>query len=240
MSNWTVVSGMLQVEIPFQTVIKERVKDYIDWSIAQVKKYGYDIAGSEGPVEFHVNPQNRSSCWSSERGDSWRNACITIVGTLRDRELNCIVDETKAFLKKFAQFASIDYVNVYVSGNACEETIVDHYYSKLDKFDDIRSYTANQRYHKKLFDIQLHNQHRFFDNLLNFKTCANIAEIISRASPAVIVCLFNNFGLDRVLNCDFDEHHLAWCKMHKVNTDIEKERCTRWFNKKNNKARMTK
>lgn len=238
MSNWTVVSGTLQVEIPFQTVVKERVKDYVDWAIARVKHYGYDITGSERSAEIYVNVQDRYTCWSSECGDSWSIAHIQIVGALRDRELNCTVCEIKAFLKKLAQFVLISNVNINVSDCIGKETIVDYYYSKLDKFDNIKSYTANERYRKKLFDIQLRNQHRFFDNLLNFKTCVNIAEIISKASPSTIEGLLSNFGLNELLSWDFDERIIKWYKKHKVKIPkIEEEHYKRWFANKKRQAK---
>lgn len=238
MSNWVVISGTLRVEIPFQTVVKERVKDYVDWAIARVKHYGYDITGSERSAEIYVNGQDCYTCWTSECGNSWSIAHIQIVGSLRDRELDYTVDEAKSFLKKFAQFVNICDVNLRISDTLEEKIVTDHYYSKLDKFDDIKSYTANERYRKKLFCIQLHNQHRFFDNLLNFKTCVNIAEIISKASPSAIEGLLSNFDLDRLLSWDFDERIVEWYKKHKIKIPkIEEEHYKRWFADKKRQAK---
>lgn len=206
MSNWTYVNGTLTVEIPFQTVIKDRVKDYVVWSISQTKKHGYDITGSEGYAEMYVNTQNLMTMWSSECGNSWSIAHVQIVGSLRDRELECTIDEIKKFLKKLVQFVSIRDVNIRVSDSIHKEILTEHYYSKLYELDDAKLYNMNHEYRSKIFNIQLHNQHRFFDNLLDFRTCANIAEILSRASPTAIDCLLSNFGLDRLLSWDFDEH----------------------------------
>lgn len=233
MSDWTYVAGTMQVEIPFYTVNKDRVKEYIEWSINQVKKYGHDISGSEGPAEIYVNTVAHPSMYSSETSDSWQFANIQIVGSLRDRMLGETRNEVIAFLKKLALFMGLDNIEITVHAYSKSETITEHAYSKLYDYNDTETYDKNEPYRDKIFNIQTQNKHRFFDHVLNLQTAANIAEIITNSSPTTIEGLLNNFGLDRHIDWNFTDHITEWYTDHKIKIpNPEDESYNHWFKKR--------
>lgn len=232
MSDWTYVQGTMSVQIPFYSVKKDRVKEYIEWSIKQVRKYGFDITGSEGPAEFYINLPAHPSMYSSETSDSWCRANIHIVGSLRDRMLNQTKDETNAFLKKLSLYMSLDNINITINGYG-EEVITETTYSKLYDYTDNEHSDEYEKLRNKLYEIQLANKYRFFDSLLNLKLGSDIAEIISNSSPATIEGLFCNFGLDRIFDWDFTDRIKDWYKEHKVKINaVEDEKYNSWFRKR--------
>ena len=232
MSDWTYVNGTMLVEIPFYSVKKDRVKDYIEWSINQVKKYGYDITGSEGPAEIYINMPAHPCMYSSETSDSWDNANIQIVGSLRDRMLGQTRNEVKAFLKKLSLYMSLDNINITVNGYD-EEVITETAYSHLYDYNDNEHYDEYEKLRDKLYEIQMANKHRYFDSLLNIKIGSEFAEIITNSSPSTIEGFLNNFGIDRIIDWDFTERIIEWYKEHKVKLpNPDEEKYVGWFKKR--------
>lgn len=209
MSHWTYVTGTVRVEIPFQTVVKDRVKDYIEWSIKQLKKKNIDITGSEGPANFFVNVFPHPSLYSSETGDSWSYGFITIAGSLRDREDSETIKEVKNFIKYLDYFMDVDDVMLEVSGDN-KTTINTSYYAEIYACDD--TWNENEKFRDKLYNIRFKNKHRFFDAQMTLEKAADIAEFITNVSPDTLEGLLCNFGIDRHIDWDYTDRMKSWYK----------------------------
>ena len=172
MSHWTYVNGTISVETPFSTSVRSRIEDYILWSIKQIRKHGVDITGSESPVRFFVHCGFHPSCYTSESADTWNYGYITVVGSLRDREDQETVNETDAFLKRLEHFLRVEEVNITVSGDE-KHTFNGNAYSEIKEFND--DYDKNEKFKDKLFNIQLANSHRFYDEQLTLEKASDIA-----------------------------------------------------------------
>lgn len=233
MSDWTYVNGTIRVTVPFYTVKKDRVKEYIEWAINQVKKRGCDITGSEGPAEYFVNIPAHPTMYSSESTDSWDNAYIQIIGSLRDRMQDQTRNEVNAFLKRLNYYMIVEGIDITVSGSGEPEEIIEHAYSFLYDYSDDEHYDEYEKYRDKLFRIQLANRHKFYDSLMTFKAAADIAELISNASPNTIEGFLCNFGLNRIIDWTFTDNICDWYKEHKVSVpDQDDKQYDKWFRKK--------
>lgn len=230
MSYWSYVNGTITVRTPFYSGDINRIKDYITWSIKQVRHYGNDITGSEGPAEFYVNVGGHPSSYSSETTDNWDYGYITVVGSLRDREGPETIEETKKFLRRLEHFLNIEYINLNVAGDGTVN-ITENVYSKLREVD--ADWDKNEEYRDQLFRIQLQNKHRFFDQLLTLEKSCEIAEILTNVSPDTLTGLLCNFGIDRAIDWDYTDSYYDWFKKHKVTAhDPEDIIYEGWFRKR--------
>lgn len=237
MSHWTYVNGTISVKTPFSTSVRSRIEDYILWSIRQIRKRGVDITGSESPVKFFVHCGYHPSCDPYESAETWDYGYITVVGSLRGREDQTTIDETDAFLRRLEHFLRVEEVNITVSGDE-KHTFNDNVYSKIKEFDD--DYDKNEKFRDKLFNIQLANSHRFYDEQLTLEKASDIAEFITHVSPDTLVCFLNHFGIDRTIDWEFTDRRVEWFKDHKVNVrPVEDRRCEEWFRTRKYPAKVT-
>ena len=237
MSHWTYVNGTIFVATPFSTSVRSRIEDYILWSIRQIRKRGVDITGSESPVKFFVHCGYHPSCDPSESAETWDYGYITVVGSLRDREDQTTIDETNAFLMRLEHFLRIEEINITVSGDE-KYTFNGNAYSKIKEFDD--DYDKNEKFRDKLFNIQLANSHRFYDEQLTLEKASDIAEFITHVSPDTLVGFLNHFGIDRTIDWEFTDRRVEWFKDHKVNVrSVEDRRYEEWFRKRKYPAKVT-
>ena len=237
MSHWTYVNGTIGVKTPFSTSVRSRIEDYILWSIRQIRKRGVDITGSESPVKFFAHCGYYPSCDPYESAETWDYGYITVVGSLRDREDQKTIDETDAFLRRLEHFLRVEEVNITVSGDE-KHTFNGNAYSKINEFDD--DYDKNEKFRDKLFNIQLANSHRFYDEQLTLEKASDIAEFITHVSPDTLVGFLNHFGIDRTIDWEFTDRRVEWFKDHKVNVrPFEDRRCEEWFRKRKYPAKVT-
>lgn len=237
MSHWTYVNGTIFVATPFSTSVRSRIEDYILWSIRQIRKRGIDITGSESPVKFFVHCGYYPSCDPYESAETWDYGYITVVGSLRGREDQKTIDETDAFLRRLEHFLRVEEVNITVSGDE-KHTFNGNAYSKINEFDD--DYDKNEKFRDKLFNIQLANSHRFYDEQLTLEKASDIAEFITHVSPNTLVGFLNHFGIDRTIDWEFTDRRVEWFKGHKVNVRrFEDRRCEEWFGKRKYPAKVT-
>ena len=237
MSHWTYVNGTIFVATPFSTSVRSRIEDYILWSICQIRKRGVDITGSESPVKFFVHCGYHPSCDPFESAETWDYGYITVVGSLRGREDQKTIDETDAFLRRLEHFLRVEEVNITVSGDE-KHTFNGNAYSKINEFDD--DYDKNEKFRDKLFNIQLANSHRFYDEQLTLEKASDIAEFITHVSPNTLVGFLNHFGIDRTIDWEFTDRRVEWFKDHKVNVrPFEDRRCEEWFGKRKYPAKVT-
>lgn len=237
MSHWTYVNGTISVETPFSTSVRSRIEDYILWSIRQIRKHGVDITGSESPVRFFVHCGFHPSCYTSESADTWNYGYITVVGSLRDREDQETVNETDAFLKRLEHFLRVEDVNITVSGDE-KHTFNGNAYSEIKEFND--DYDKNEKFRDKLFDIQLANSHRFYDEQLTLERASDIAEFLTHVSPDTLDGFLSNFGIDRTIDWEFNERRIDWFQKHKIKIrPIEDTHYQTWFNKRKYPPKVT-
>lgn len=237
MSHWTYVNGTIGVKTPFSTSVRSRIEDYILWSIRQIRKRGIDITGSESPVKFFVHCSYYPSCDPYESAETWDYGYITVVGSLRGREDQKTIDETNAFLRRLEHFLRIEEINITVSGDE-KYTFNGNAYSKIKKFDD--DYDKNEKFRDKLFNIQLANSHRFYDEQLTLEKASDIAEFLTHVSPDTLDGFLNHFGIDRTIDWEFTDRRVEWFKDHKVNVrSVEDRRYEEWFRKRKYPAKVT-
>ena len=237
MSHWTYVNGTIGVKTPFSTSVRSRIEDYILWSIRQIRKRGVDITGSESPVKFFVHCSYYPSCDPYESAETWDYGYITVVGSLRGREDQKTIDETGAFLRRLEHFLRVEEVNITVSGDE-KYTFNGNAYSKIKKFDD--DYDKNEKFRDKLFNIQLANSHRFYDEQLTLEKASDIAEFLTHVSPDTLDGFLNHFGIDRTIDWEFTDRRVEWFKDHKVNVrSVEDRRYEEWFRKRKYPAKVT-
>ena len=237
MSHWTYVNGTIGVKTPFSTSVRSRIEDYILWSIHQIRKRGVDITGSESPVKFFVHCSYYPSCDPYESAETWDYGYITVVGSLRGREDQKTIDETNAFLRRLEHFLRVEEINITVSGDE-KYTFNDNAYSKIKKFDD--DYDKNEKFRDKLFNIQLANSHRFYDERLTLEKASDIAEFLTHVSPDTLDGFLSHFGIDRTIDWEFTDRRVEWFKDHKVNVrPVEDRRCEEWFRKRKYPAKVT-
>ena len=237
MSRWTYVNGTIGVKTPFSTSVRSRIEDYILWSICQIRKRGVDITGSESPVKFFVHCGYYPSCDPYESAETWDYGYITVVGSLRDREDKKTIDETDAFLRRLEHFLRVEEVNITVSGDE-KHTFNGNAYSKIKEFDD--DYDKNEKFINKLFNIQLVNSHRFYDERLTLEKASDIAEFLTHVSPDTLDGFLSHFGIDRTIDWEFTDRRVEWFKDHKVNVrPVEDRRCEEWFRKRKYPAKVT-
>ena len=237
MSHWTYVNGTIGVKTPFSTSVRSRIEDYILWSIRQIRKRGVDITGSESPVKFFVHCSYYPSCDPYESAETWDYGYITVVGSLRGREDQTTIDETNAFLRRLEHFLRIEEINITVSGDE-KYTFNGNAYSKIKKFDD--DYDKNEKFRDKLFNIQLANSHRFYDEQLTLEKASDIAEFLTHVSPDTLDGFLNHFGIDRTIDWEFTDRRVEWFKDHKVNVrSVEDRRYEEWFRKRKYPAKVT-
>ena len=237
MSHWTYVNGTIGVKTPFSTSVRSRIEDYILWSIRQIRKRGVDITGSESPVKFFVHCGYHPSCDPSESAETWDYGYITVVGSLRGREDQKTIDETGAFLRRLEHFLRVEEVNITVSGDE-SHTFNGNAYSKIKEFDD--DYDKNEKFRDKLFNIQLANSHRFYDEQLTLEKASDIAEFLTHVSPDTLDGFLNHFGIDRTIDWEFTDRRVEWFKDHKVNVrSVEDRRYEEWFRKRKYPAKVT-
>ena len=237
MSHWTYVNGTISVETPFSTSVRSRIEDYILWSIHQIRKRGVDITGSESPVRFFVHCGYHPSCYTSESADTWNYGYITVVGSLRDREDQETVNETNAFLKRLEHFLRVEEVNITISGDE-KHTFNGNAYSEIKEFND--DYDKNEKFRDKLFNIQLANSHRFYDEQLTLEKASDIAEFLTHVSPDTLDGFLSNFGIDRTIDWEFNESRIDWFQKHKIKIrPIEDTHYRTWFNKRKYPPKVT-
>ena len=237
MSHWTYVNGTISVETPFSTSVRSRIEDYILWSIRQIRKRGVDITGSESPVRFFVHCGYHPSCYTSESADTWNYGYITVVGSLRDREDQETVNETNAFLKRLEHFLRVEEVNITISGDE-KHTFNGNAYSEIKEFND--DYDKNEKFRDKLFNIQLANSHRFYDEQLTLEKASDIAEFLTHVSPDTLDGFLSNFGIDRTIDWEFNESRIDWFQKHKIKIrPIEDTHYRTWFNKRKYPPKVT-
>lgn len=237
MSHWTYVNGTIGVKTPFSTSVRSRIEDYILWSIRQIRKRGVDITGSESPVKFFVHCSYYPSCDPYESAETWDYGYITVVGSLRDREDKKTIDETDAFLRRLEHFLRVEEVNITISGDE-KHTFNGNAYSKIKEFDD--DYDKNEKFINKLFNIQLANSHRFYDEQLTLEKASDIAEFLTHVSPDTLDGFLSHFGIDRTIDWEFTDRRVEWFKDHKVNVrPVEDRRCEEWFRKRKYPAKVT-
>lgn len=237
MSHWTYVNGTIGVKTPFSTSVRSRIEDYILWSIHQIRKRGVDITGSESPVKFFVHCSYYPSCDPYESAETWDYGYIMVVGSLRGREDQKTIDETNAFLRRLEHFLRVEEVNITVSGDE-KHTFNGNAYSKIKEFDD--DYDKNEKFINKLFNIQLVNSHRFYDERLTLEKASDIAEFLTHVSPDTLDGFLSHFGIDRTIDWEFTDRRVEWFKDHKVNVrPVEDRRCEEWFSKRKYPAKVT-
>ena len=237
MSHWTYVNGTIGVKTPFSTSVRSRIEDYILWSIRQIRKRGVDITGSESPVKFFVHCSYYPSCDPYESAETWDYGYITVVGSLRGREDQKTIDETGAFLRRLEHFLRVEEVNIIVSGDE-SHTFNGNAYSKIKEFDD--DYDKNEKFRDKLFNIQLANSHRFYDEQLTLEKASDIAEFLTHVSPDTLDGFLNHFGIDRTIDWEFTDRRVEWFKDHKVNVrSVEDRRYEEWFRKRKYPVKVT-
>ena len=237
MSHWTYVNGTIGVETPFSTSVRSRIEEYILWSIRQIRKRGVDITGSESPAKFFVHCGYHPSCYTSESADTWNYGYITVVGSLRDREDEETIEELDAFLRRLEHFLRVEEINITVSGDETN-TFKGNAYSKIKEFDD--DYDKNEKFRDKLFNIQLANSHRFYDEQLTLEKASDIAEFLTHVSPDTLDGFLSHFGIERTIDWEFTDRRVEWFKDHKVKIrPVEDKHYEKWFRERKYPAKVT-
>ena len=111
-------------------------------------------------------------------------------------------------------------------------------YSKIKEFDD--DYDKNEKFRDKLFNIQLANSHRFYDEQLTLEKASDIAEFLTHVSPDTLDGFLSHFGIDRTIDWEFTDRRVEWFKDHKVNVrPIEDKHYEEWFRKRKYPPKVT-
>ena len=208
MSHWTYIRGTFNAQLPFQSGNKDRIIAYIEWAIKMTRRNGFDITGSEGPVKFFVNPPVTPSSFSSEDGETFNYGFVTVIGSLRDREDDQTIGETQKFLAKLQQFMELTAVHIRVKGDY--STPIEAVYPNYEdlSFDEYDKYEAQR---DKLWRIRHFNCQRFYDNVVaDFRKCCEIAEILHNLSPKGREGLLDNFGIERLIDWDYNDRYKTW------------------------------
>ncbi len=229
MSYWTYVQGTVKVTIPFGTVSRERLVDYINWALADMEKRGFDITGSESPVEKFVAPSRHAGTYASNNANEYDHGVISIMGSLRDREFEETAREVKSFLKVLVRYMTIDDVFLTVD----DVVFTDHPYGKLYTFDS-KEYEALEPKRDQIYRIHQRNKHRFFEQYLTLERAADIMDVLKNIGPKTMDGLLNSFGYDRVIDWEFNEHYADWMKRCKIDIakSVDWEEIDAWFNKR--------
>ena len=229
MSHWTYVSGIVRIRLPFETVRKDRLVDYVNWSLHDMEKRGFNITGSEGPIETSVYATQHPSSYSSDNADGYDNGVITVIGSLRDREFDETARETKAFLKALARYVDVEEVLLRVNDVIFDEQP----YGKLYDFNS-ENYDKLEAKRDQLYRIRLMNKFKYFDQYLTLEHAAEIMEVLRNLGPKTMDGMLNNFGFDRVIDWDFNDHHEDWMKREKIAipTDVTRKDIDDWFRKR--------
>lgn len=243
MSYWVHIGGTIQVSAPFYSVSAGRIKDYIEWSISQCKKYGYKIEGSEGPAKFFVNVPNRPHLFASNNANTLCDGCITVYGSLRDSSNFTATRETNAFLRRLSHFLKVDEVSINIDDgddkSLIDKTVYDIEYERLYENGDM----TNDLTHK-LFLLNLANSHRYYDQLLTLEKASEIAEFITHVSPKTLNGLLGNFGCDRTIDWDYTYDMKSWFANNKIPVDLPSkdsmhEQSDKWFKQRKYPRRLT-
>lgn len=227
MSHWTYIQGTVKVTIPFGTVNRERLVDYINWSLTDMEKRGFDITGSEGPAEKFVAASRHAGTYASNDANTFERGVITITGGLRDREFEETAREVKSFLKVLVRYMTIDDVFLTVD----DVVFTDHPYGKLYTFDS-KEYEALEPKRDQIYRIHQRNKHRFFEQYLTLERAADIMDVLKNIGPKTMDGLLNSFGYDRVIDWEFNEHYADWMKRCKIDIakSVDWKSIYAWFN----------
>jgi hypothetical protein len=116
MSNWTHIIGAIHVETYIE---RKNIKKYIEKIIKDAPK----ITGSEDDADVFINPlsdYNVSSLKEDKNGNYityQTRVCITLVGNLRDRDIN----QTEKEYFEFINFIKEKEFDIYYSSVAIYE-----------------------------------------------------------------------------------------------------------------------
>jgi hypothetical protein len=78
------------------------------------------------------------------------------------------------------------------------------------------------------------NKFKYFDQYLTLEHAAEIMEVLRNLGPKTMDGMLNNFGFDRVIDWDFNDHHEDWMKREKIAipTDVTRKDIDDWFRKR--------
>jgi len=116
MSNWTHIIGAIYVETYIE---RKNIKKYIEKIIKDAPK----ITGSEDDVDVFINPLSdyNVSSWKEDKNGNYityqTRVCITLVGDLRDRDIN----QTEKEYFEFINFIKEKKFDIYYSSVAIYE-----------------------------------------------------------------------------------------------------------------------
>ena len=112
---------------------------------------------------------------------------------------------------------------------------------ELEKYKEFNDdYDKNEKFRDKLFDIQLMNSHRFYDEQLTLEKASDIAEFLTHVSPDTLDGFLSNFGIDRTIDWEFNERRIDWFQKHKIKIrPIEDTHYRTWFNKRKYPPKVT-
>lgn len=235
MSHWTYIQGTIKVSIPFGTVRRERLVEYINWALADMEKRGFDITGSESPAEKFVAASRHAGMYASENANEYNHGIISILGSLRDREFAETAREVKSFLKVLVRYMAIDDIFLSVD----EVVFNDHPYGKLYSFDT-KEYETYEPKRDQLYRIQQRNKHRFFEQYLTLERAADIMDVLKNIGPKTMDGLLNSFGYDRVIDWEYNDHFVEWMKRCKIDIakNVDWKTIDDWFHKRKYPAKL--
>lgn len=162
MSYWTKVSGIIEVEVPFESWNENLVKDYINWSIAEVERRCTKVTGSEGKLNYYVNVKKDYYTLVTDEKQYYK-AVITVCKGLRDREGPSTYAEVKKFIKRLNNFMTIDDINLFVEGTRTWKIDVPPYDDMLNN--------ASEKQINTFYNIIQSNYTRFADRLIDKLKC---------------------------------------------------------------------
>lgn len=117
MSYWTHITGALYVETYTE---RKNIKKYVEKILQDAPK----VTGSEEDMTVFVNPlpgYNISSWKRNKTDDDWERyqscVCVTLVGDLRDRQ----IDQTEEEFNKFIDFIQQNFQIFYSSISIYDE-----------------------------------------------------------------------------------------------------------------------
>lgn len=223
MSSWTHVNGIITVSIPGVYSNPVKVKGYVEYALAKLKKNGHEITGSEGPCDMWVNSY-KSSSWCSDLGNGYSSAIITLCGGLRDREGNRTDREIKDFIENLRRFCMIVFChidmfcdwekNAYVYATVCHETVKrDLQQDCMNTYLVRDSCDFTEEYVDRLWGIARKNFERY-NNDITDRELADIYDRVAHLDPGNFKRLMESGWLCRQVDFCFTDDLWEWRKEH--------------------------
>lgn len=224
MSSWTHVNGTITVSIPETYNKPEKVSAYVEYALSKLIKNGHRISGSEDDCNIYINPSENIHCWSSDTGNGYTTAILTLNGGLRDREPQETHKEILDFIWNLRRYVTIDSCfidmycdwcdtgNIYATGDhSYRHTISGSKYVDLvmiktrDDFND----ETNDQY----FRIQEKNFERY-NNCVSTYDFIELYDRLSKLNPKNFEKLMSMGRLDREIDWDFTPRVWEWRDEH--------------------------